>query len=244
MRRIKRFGRYLLPVIFIVFCLVAYILIINDRLYQCLDDSLKCQGLTALTNIATIATLVLLVVQIYLLKQQIKAEHEKERRKLTVDLLFRWSEGLNRSISAARKFIESLPEESVRSIAQEKSIIVDEKYRSQLRIILKRKLRRKNGNSIELSESDAAHIRWLLITYLNKLESVMASWRHNIADRELIEEEFEYLFEDSLGHAALRKFRTASGGTKSYPNIELFSVAMDRKKKMSQYALIEKEKLP
>jgi hypothetical protein len=52
----------------------------------------------------------------------------------------------------------------------------------------------------------------------------MIAWRHSIADRWIIEEQFAYLVNDSAGHHALEKVRkaTASGRKPTYPSLETF----------------------
>ena len=60
------------------------------------------------------------------------------------------------------------------------------------------------------------------MSYLNLVESVLSGWRHNIADRKILEEEFRTLVKDAEGHPLLGAFRKAAGGEASWPALEEF----------------------
>lgn len=65
-------------------------------------------------------------------------------------------------------------------------------------------------------------MRWEIVTYLNSLESILSAWRHNTADKEMIEEQFRYMVSPKDGHYILEKFREAAGGAHTYPSIDQF----------------------
>lgn len=64
-----------------------------------------------------------------------------------------------------------------------------------------------------------------MISYLNALENVVAAWKYNIVDRNLIEAEFKYMFDHKGG--ALKKFREIM--IDAYPCIDLFELEMKSK---------------
>jgi hypothetical protein len=55
----------------------------------------------------------------------------------------------------------------------------------------------------------ATHIQFTVISYLNSLEVVMSAWKHSIADRAIITEEFQFLWDQKERKAALENFRKA-----------------------------------
>jgi hypothetical protein len=77
-----------------------------------------------------------------------------------------------------------------------------------------------NGQ-IDLSPSETTHLRYMMVRYINTLESILATWRHNVADREIIREEFGYLFDPKKGHHLLKEFRAVLGDD-NYPAIRDF----------------------
>jgi hypothetical protein len=54
------------------------------------------------------------------------------------------------------------------------------------------------------------------------LESILVTRRHNIADGEIIKEQFRYLVSPTEGHYILKNLRKAMGGANVYPAIEAF----------------------
>lgn len=88
-----------------------------------------------------------------------------------------------------------------------------------------------DNSCIVLTGDKVSKLRWLVMTYLNILESILVAWQYSIVDREIIEHQFSYLFSSERGHSALSKFRSAAGGEKSFPAIEIFANHIEEKKK-------------
>lgn len=191
------------------------------------------------TNVATIfASFAVIGIfwQVYVLQKQIKLDHERGRREKTVDLLVEWDKRLKKESAIARKIIEALNKEQCREIAGQQKLRVSKKLESLLSQLFERIECKKD--EIELSEAQAAELRWHAIAYLNSLESVLVAWQYSIVDRDIIENEFSYLFRPADGHEALKDFRTASGGEDSYPAIEIFAghIKEKRRNKLIQKA--------
>lgn len=87
-------------------------------------------------------------------------------------------------------------------------------------------------NTIKLNEGLSSILRWDAISYLNQLEAVLCAWRNNVADRVIIEEEFDYLYDLQKGHSILERFRIATG-IDSYPAIKEFVEHIKNSKKQS-----------
>jgi hypothetical protein len=191
--------------------------------------------ITAIGTGATALSIGIVLLQVFLLKKQIHDDHERSRREKAVDLMLGWSRQLDRKSSITRKFAELLSEENLRCIFNQESFSLPgmpEKNEKLLAACLgledeKAKLQTVNGQ-IVVSESQSGMIRWQLISYLNSLESVISAWACNVADREIIQNEFEYLFSSDGSGQALAKFRVIAGGSASYPYIELFEIEMKK----------------
>lgn len=74
----------------------------------------------------------------------------------------------------------------------------------------------KQGNTVD--GKILTELRWHVITYLNTLETILVSWQLGIVDREVIEEEFDFIKDASKG-CTLAEFRHTAGG---FPVIEAF----------------------
>ena len=66
--------------------------------------------------------------------------------------------------------------------------------------------------------------------YLNTLETVAVAWRHRVADREIIEEEFYALLVKGRNRFRLEEYRKASG---VFPSIGLLVDAIKDKENSS-----------
>jgi hypothetical protein len=193
-------------------------------------------------NIATIVgslAVIGVIVQIALARRQMKADHERSRREKTVELLLEWTKSLKENTSLARRIVESLGEEQARNLFNEEETRVSSKYRRPLEKILdvKEKEIKEDKSYIVLSGEQVSKLRWIVMNYLNLLESTLVAWQYSIVDREIIEHQFSYLFAPEQGHAALKNFRIAAGGENAFPAIEIFSSHIEEKRRS---VLIEK----
>jgi len=186
------------------------------------------------SNIATIIGSIAVIgvfVQIWLTKKQLKTDHERSRREKSVELLIEWSKNLKEDTSLARKIVETLDDEECRNLYNQEDVKVSEKYSDSLRKILSiEKLEAKDG-IVLLSGDKVSKLRWHVMTYLNMLESILVAWQYSIVDRQIIEHQFSYLFSPEQGHEALKKFRVATGGEKSFPAIEIFTNHLEEKRR-------------
>ncbi|WP_316674874.1 hypothetical protein [uncultured Tolumonas sp.] len=189
--------------------------------------------ISAIASSITTISLVFIILQVYLQKKQTAQDHERSRREKAVDLLQCWFKELDQKSSLARKFAETLSEEVLRSVVNNEEFYVDDNNSNKETIsaifeleIDKVNEKIENGH-ILIERKYSLQLRWQLITYLNMLESIVSAYVYNVADRELIESEFKYLFAHNNG--ALRKFRSIVHG--SYPCIDIFEQKMIEKNK-------------
>jgi len=169
----------------------------------------------------------LLFWQLKTMVSQFAADHERSRREKSIQLLMHMDLSRKRQSSIARKFAEVLTFEQSKSLLNQEPFIVDLKYkdlvlgsispRSQLHKSLN-----DEGKEISIPVSDCADIRWQVVSYLNNIETVLSAWKHNVADRDLIEEQYNFLVSPSDGHYLLKEFREAAGGEKHFPAIAAF----------------------
>ena len=214
---------------------------------------------TAILALMAIYGVFAAIKQIKVLVKQTQDDHERSRREKAVDLLFLWTSNLDEYSSRTRKFAENLSEENLKSIYNEESFSFLKKYKEKYESCFPKNLQNEylgneKGNEnnekssvktdeekeIQVDTRGSAYIRWQLIKYLNLLESILSAWAYKIADKDLIEDQFSYLFKTEGSSKALKKFREIAGGISSYPSIELFEREMQKKEEKK---LKEKYKL-
>ena len=110
---------------------------------------------------------------------------------------------------------------------------VEEKYEEIIKGCLlggpEKLILKREGGEIKLTQVQVSQIRWEVVSFLNMLEGVMAAWRHNVADRDIIEEEFQYLVSPEKDHYILKDFRIVAGGKDVFPAIQEFVEKLEKK---------------
>ncbi|ART83263.1 hypothetical protein CBP31_12055 [Oceanisphaera profunda] len=159
--------------------------------------------------------------------QGLKSDHERSRRERAIELLRHWDSSLTLNSVMARKFAETLEfNQSKCLLKQQPFKISSEHYGLFVGSLSSMSARlRDEGipkDKLQVTEREFSEIRWAVISYLNLLETVLTAVRHNIADKEMLYEQFTYLVSPSEGHYILEDFRNAAGGSKTYPSIEAF----------------------
>jgi hypothetical protein len=167
--------------------------------------------------------------------KQISADHARSRNEKAIELLVQWSTNLNRRGSIARKFAEKLNFEQSKCLFAEESFEVDIGCVSLVvgclsEIDEERLDEWEQAKIVSLSQSEAAEIRWEVVSYLNTLETILVAWRHNVADREIITEQFGYLVSPKDGLGLLSNFRQAAGDRSTFPGISDFVEAVSKHK--------------
>ncbi len=150
---------------------------------------------------------------------QYKSDHERSRREKAVDLILEWSKNLNEKSSIARKFAETLDAQKSLSLFKQEPFEIDSKSLELFFGYIGKK-KEEGNDKYKLTFEEVTKVRWDVIKYLNVLESILSAWRHNIADNEMIREQFKYLVKPSEGHDVLKEFRKAAEN--SYPAIDEF----------------------
>lgn len=193
--------------------------------------------ISALAAVASASAIWFIWKQVDLLKSQITEDHKRSRREVAVNLLIEWSKNLRQHSSDARKLVETLNAEQARCLVKQDIFNINKKHQDLLYASIscssecKEKCEIKNDEII-LKQHCVSNLRWQTICYLNILEFILSAWRHNIADREIIEEQFEYLINDKEGHQLVHNFRIACGGSDAYPSLENFANHIKEKRQI------------
>ena len=183
-----------------------------------------------ITAIATSVTALTVVIAVW----QIRADHERSRRELAVQLLLEWAKSLNPRGSIARKFATTLSRDQAVALLKQVPFSYDVGHLDLLVGALPpgTSIPEAVGGLVPLGTVEVAQLRWEVLAYLNKLEAVLTSWRHWVADREMLEEEFSFLVSPDNGSRLVPEVLDAAGG--DYPAIREFAEHIARFKKSSK----------
>jgi hypothetical protein len=165
--------------------------------------------------------------QTRLLKQQLHEDHERSRRQAALELVWRFTEQIKGTSSA--DLIEGIAEpNTVRKIlnCEPVELTMDDRQINALRVCLKGTSLEADtptaSGAITLSREAVSAVQTAALGYLNVVESVLFGWQHNVADKTMIESQFEYLFDSTRGRNCLKLFREAAGGDRAFPAIAAF----------------------
>lgn len=164
----------------------------------------------------------LVVPQIFLIKKQIKEEHEEHRRENTTNIMHIWCNSLKKEASMAEEVARKLSKEQCRKLYKQEPFTVSKDIKDNICKfcpLSQTECNKCGMNSKNRLEGKILNeLRYHVLCYLNMLETVMTSWHLGIVDKKTIEDQFLFLVTEGKG-MALDDFRLAAGG---YPLIESF----------------------
>ncbi len=183
---------------------------------------------TIFSAVTAVATL-LIIVEIMISLKQKRDLHDEQRRQKTVEIMMEWSKSLLKETSFAEKLVEGFNEEQCRALCKQIPFKVDKKTKEDFCKIcpdsdcaMCNDCKKSTESTYTIDGKQLSELRWYIVTYLNLLETVLVAWKQNVVDREIIEHEFSYLYDESKGWDVLSGFRNAAGGKKVYPVIDEF----------------------
>ncbi len=165
------------------------------------------------------------------LRKQIRADHERSRKEKAQKLCLTWSLELEQHSRSAVALVANLDHQACLDIIEEKPIKISGRWKNNLLSCLvdfcDEDSLKKDGNYFLLEESHSARIRYLVVKVLNILESILVSWKHGIADEQIIEEEFSTIVRPKEHTYIVETFRV-SLGKRVHPAIEEFIVYLKK----------------
>jgi hypothetical protein len=179
--------------------------------------------ITIIRDCVAIVTLPLILYRLWILKSRFSQDHERSRNEKAVDLIRDWTKILNQKSSAARKIVEQLDNQTCIKLNKQEKISIDktETNLNLLKAVFEEEIN-SDSDKVEIDIRKSTQLRWEIITYLNILESVLIAYRHNVADRQIIKEQFRYLVNPTENHFVLEEFRKATG-EENFPGIKDFA---------------------
>lgn len=160
-------------------------------------------------------------------QRELVADHERSRREHAIDVLRRWTDSLDTSLPAARAFVQELSKDQCKCLIKREPFEVSERNKMILSHALHgiiendEEFEIKKGK-IVLNQKHISQLLALVIQHLNSLEVALLSWMNGVADKEMIEVQFQYLIRFDDGHYVLENLREVMAGKASFPAIESF----------------------
>lgn len=181
--------------------------------------------ISALANSLMVLGVILAVRQLKLVTQQLKisaqqlklnyleleADHTRSRREKAIEFGANWVRNHNEKSADAVKLISALSDPDAKLVGNREPVNIDEKLQPILSRVLPETTFHPTEGRIQLTDKQSAELRWLIVSHLNELEVVFSAWLHNVADKEMIEQEFSSTINQIPGDYIAERFRQASG---------------------------------
>ena len=192
-----------------------------------------------ITTWSLIAAVAVAAISAILVWLQLRADHERSRRELAVNLLREWTTGQQIETASAIRLVRLLNADQCTKLAAREPFILTNTadFRELVLACLEYRfpnVRNDNslgdlsGNSpLTVNSTYASYIRFRAVGYLNLLESILAAWYESVAQPNIIEGQF--LFLRSGKEADLRTLRAAmenANNADPFPAITLFVANM------------------
>jgi hypothetical protein len=170
------------------------------------------EQVSAAANVVSAMAIVLLIIQVFMARQQSRDDRERSLHEKAIDLLFQWASSVTESGGDARRFCERLTADQVEKFYKYKDdtnppkIAVPARDRPFVERALKGftgiettyasgKATRTAADPILLTAEEIIYIRWHFISYTNLTEAVLSAWVHDTADKVMVQEQFKFLYE-------------------------------------------------
>ena len=173
-------------------------------------------------NIIISAAAIIALLQYKLYKKSNIADKKRAIREKTINLMKEWEDNVDLQQSAAETLISALNEVECRFIVKQKKLSVSLDLKELAEAALHTKVSISEAETLDLSKENSIQLKFLVVKYLNYLEIVLSSWHAGLIDNKIVEQEFQFLYDQQSGYETLSSFRVAMGGTKTYPIIEKF----------------------
>ena len=139
--------------------------------------------ITAISTAILALGVLIAMYQLTFSKYSLRCEHERSRRERANDLLLEWSKNLNPKGSASRKFAEKLDKNQTIALFNQEEFEKDETQFKLLCAVVDNNDMKIDGQSkkYKVLQKLSIELRWEVVSYLNKLESIIMACSHSRA---------------------------------------------------------------
>ncbi len=173
-------------------------------------------------------------VQIEQANTAIQSDHERSRKELALTVMREWNRDIKSDTAAAEGIVKRLSFDDCKAIIDNKMLTISLDMKGLVEtclgdVSLASDVKYETAH-INVTGKATGRLRYLAIDYLNILETALVSWKLGVADRQTMEDEFEFIYHPSEKRDALSTFRTALGTEAAFPAIESFIEAIRSKR--------------
>lgn len=198
--------------------------------------SATTEWISAIGSIFAAAGTGLIWIQIRAARKEIGHDHERSRRERAVELLIQWNEFERTEGNLAIPIAERLDAHTAAALWGGRPFEITHDIHGLLVRFLSRRSAdaslARSGAVVHVNADQSVQIRSGMVECMNLLETIFSAAKHNVADSQIIEEQFECLIEPNTAHkkSMMRVMREAAGGAASYPRTTEFDAGVLNRK--------------
>lgn len=183
-----------------------------------------------------IASLIYARFQVQNSRRALLADQRRSQRQLAMQMCQQWSNFTSPETASVTRLVERMTQDQCEAVANSGKLIIATEHTLHLINILQLRFpdveaqleKMKRGEMYELEGQYVLYLRHIAVRYLNMLESILLAWTMAIADQEIIENEFSYLFNEAQRRTAMENLRLQIG-MDGFPAIRQFMMALRAK---------------
>lgn len=158
---------------------------------------------------------------------QIRIDNDRARREKAVELMKYYTERFEvfGTSYLIRYMVSQLPRSDCEKLFRGQSLVVSEQFAVDVERFMfsqfgaTESIDKTDAHTVKLTERQVSAISRATMYYLNILETIASAWRHNIADRDILDEEFRTVFVKN-NQFPLEEFRNVTG---IFPSVKIFA---------------------
>lgn len=156
----------------------------------------------------------------------IRIDNDRSRREKAVELMKYYTERFEvfGTSYLIRSMVSQLSPSDCEKLFKGQSLVVREQFAVDVERFMFSQFGAaesidKTANAVRLTERQVTAISRATMYYLNILETIASAWRHSIADRDILDEEFRTVFVRN-NQFPLEEFRNVTG---IFPSVKIFA---------------------
>jgi hypothetical protein len=153
---------------------------------------------------------------------QLRATHERGRREYASKLIWDWALNSKQNTNVTIKLIHQLDRHTCANIFNQEPAEISAQHKKLLTVALTEKGIagvKEEGTKLLLDIDTTSHLRSLVTKYLNLTEAIFVAWEHGIADKKIIEKEFEFVISRGTNQVYLWTYLEVCEWATNYPAI-------------------------
>lgn len=185
-----------------------------------------------LASVVSTAAIVVAVIQFQLQKRVWRTQHDRARLEKAIEIITNFNTAITAQWSSTYKLVERLSSSQLKELDHGRPFSISESEENDLKAALIGSEMIKANGQITLTSEQSYKLRFQALEVLNAVEIVCQAWDRDIADRTILEDEIQFLYDPHAPEPTtlLSKFRNVGQRGRNFPALYKFTAYLDQKR--------------